>query len=250
MGGERRSQRGIADPIPWVRPFQDQLALSRFAPGKTVEAKTPCELRRCRRGGGVKVASHSKNSMGVRDNTVCRPLGAWRADRSHAASQARHAGPVPVPGARPAAPGAAARSQRSGGHYRRKRSILGTSNRAILGPGFPAASGSVASMRTAASREKPPASPLPHLGRCLGRQQAAPLEREASEQQKGCCRPNPERDASHKRSPGWVRRAVCAVTHLKHSREPYGADLKRGRPEGGVRDEAATAPLRATGSWQ
>ena len=54
---------GHCGPRPWGPSFQDQLALSRFAPGKTVGARTPCELRRCRRGGGMRVASRSKNAQ-------------------------------------------------------------------------------------------------------------------------------------------------------------------------------------------
>ena len=40
----------------------------------------------------------------------------------------------------------------------------------------------------------------------------------------------------------WVRRAVCAVTHLKRSRETFGADLIRERPEAGYAKKALTRP--------
>ena len=36
---------------------------------------------------------------------------------------------------------------------------------------------------------------------------------------------------------GWIRRAVYAVTNLKHSRETSGSDVVRERPEGGLRDK-------------
>ena len=45
---------GHCGPLPGPS-FQDQLALSRFAPGKTVGAKTPCDLRRWRRGGRMSI---------------------------------------------------------------------------------------------------------------------------------------------------------------------------------------------------
>jgi hypothetical protein len=44
---------------------------------------------------------------------------------------------------------------------------------------------------------------------------------------------------------GWVRRAVCAVTHRPHTRGTSGAYLLRGLPEGGLRDEATNPPCQA-----
>ena len=41
VGGHRRTARGIADPVPGGCPFRTKLALSRFAPGKTVGGRTP-----------------------------------------------------------------------------------------------------------------------------------------------------------------------------------------------------------------
>ncbi len=70
------------------------------------------------------------------------------------ASSTRHAGPVAVPGPRAAVPRPDARPKIGRAQYRSRRCILGAPSRTILGRGFPTRS--VASMRTVASREKPP----------------------------------------------------------------------------------------------
>jgi hypothetical protein len=43
-------------------------------------------------------------------------------------------------------------------------------------------------------------------------------------------------------SRGWVRRAVCVVTHRTHASGTSDADLLRRFPEGGLRDKAANPP--------